>query len=414
MARAAREVGADYVLDMEVPKRLDDGPWRLKVRIIRSDQDVIIVQEQFPYDDERTKAIELAQRVVEVAKAALERQGALSEPESASRSPSRQDLAGEPDLDRSEPASGVAGAPAQPGGPPDTSGRPPALPSGVADSAAVAPLAVPPPDTLQFYTPDMVPPTQPRATIDLSTLPTSRPKPRLLHITVAFGSGLFRDYSVSADAVPNSSIGYQVSPAPFFRGMLQLIVPSVGLGLSADVGFRTLNYTVESLDGPDEELPGQLFDFDVNLVYRWRTPRLDIIPKVGARIGVTAVDRQEGFGDIPAATSIAAVGGCDLLVRGQGWDIRAGGDFGWTLSYDERPRTTGQNGAGPAFAARAGATVWLNDQIGIGIDAIFSGEFLNFEGQPTRFVPEDEVAGLTDAQVTILDFRATGGARLRI
>ena len=149
------------------------------------------------------------------------------------------------------------------------------------------------------------------------------------------------------------------------------------------------------------------------MVYRLTAGSVDFFPRLGTRVAITSVDSDETPA-LLSSTQIAAVGGLDIIVGGVDWDFRAGADFGWVLQYSERPETTGSSGQGPTAAGRAGGTYWLTEQFGLGVDLDFTADFLGFDGAASRFLPESEQGRLVDAQLTVLDFRATAGIRLRL
>ena len=247
-----------------------------------------------------------------------------------------------------------------------------------------------------------------------AVLPTtsSRPAANTLDLTIAFGSGLYRDYALSASGIDASQVSHRIAPVPLFRGAVRLTAP-VGIGVQGDVGFRSVNYEIRGQNIEEESVRGQLIETDLGLIWRFMVGRADIVPKLGARISMSIVESQaETY--LPSATSVAPIVGLDFAWVGQGWDLRLGADAGWVLRYSERPDDTGDDGQGPTVGGRAGLTVWVTESLGIGLDTLFTADLLTFEGEPSRDVPPSEQAQLVDASLTIMDWRATGGVRLRL
>lgn len=273
----------------------------------------------------------------------------------------------------------------------------------------------------RWFAPDETPPPTPTDTGLVLPDKTSTRQPRTLHLTVGFGSGVFRDYRLRTDAVGTSALSYTLSPVIMFRAAAQVIIPSWSFGFDADVAFRTLQFQVDGVAAERQELTGFFFDADVAAVYRIRTTRLDIIPKLGLRIGVASVEDPEAEADgapapdsvIVGALALAPLVGLDLIVRGQIWDLRIGAAGAYVLSYEEHGGRTGDGGQGPSLSGSLGLTVWVTEEVGLMVDGRFTADLLSFDGEPTRALPTAEEGRLTDAQLTVLDVVATGGARLR-
>ena len=241
----------------------------------------------------------------------------------------------------------------------------------------------------------------------------SRPLPRIWHFTLAAGSGVYRNYAVGSETVDRSQLSARTSPVPMVRGAFRLIAPKVGLGIHADVSFRTFDTDID-VEGLDpESVRTQLLDVDGGVLLRLSFGTIDLIPKVGVRVRVAAVEGQNPS-VLPSSIAVAPIAGLDAIFGAPGWDFRAGFDVGWYLVYDEDDSETGDDGQGLTVAGRLGLTAWLTDQLGIGIDSRLIFDRIAFDGTPTRFVPEAEQGQLTDPDLDLLDVQVLAAVRLRI
>ncbi len=373
IARAARVVGARHVLDLRATKQATGT--NLIIRLIRAVDGQILVYEELPVPREADVAV--ADHVFRVTIEALAKEGVLA----ADGTP----LA----------ASDETKTPLFEGALTRTS-------TAVADSAWVS--------TSTTH-------SEPMASASgegmSNALPVARPYPDTFDLTLGLGSGLYRDYRVSTEAIDRSRLSHRASPVPLFRVAARVMLDELNLGLRANFEFRTQRYTIQLGEAGEIDPQGYLIDLELGLIYRLRWGRVDIMPRAGVRLNVSSVDDQE-FPILVSATAVTPTLGIGLLWQGDGWDARAAADVGWTAVYEERPRTTGERGQGPGLLFRSGLTFWLTEELGVGLDTALSVDVLSFDGALTRTVPNAEEPDLSDANLTIIDWRATASARIRL
>ena len=373
IAQAARMVGARHVLDLRAAEQSTGTS--LVIRLIRAVDGQILIYDTLPVP--KGAGVDVANHIVRVTVDALAREGVLA-------------------------ADGT--------------------PLAVADETEVSifdralartSTSVPDDAWISASQSDFEPRTSTSGVTIADAGPVARAGSGTFDLTLGAGSGLYRDYRISTEAIDRSRLSHRASPVPLFRVAAHVVLEALDLGFRANLEFRTQQYTVELGEEGQVDPEGYLLDLELGVLYRLQWGRVDIMPRAGVRVNVSSVDDQE-FPILVSATAVAPTVGVGLLWQGESWDARAGADVGWTVFYEERPRTTGDGGQGPGVLLRGGLTFWLTEELGVGLDTVLSIDVLSFDGGLTRTVPNAEEPGLRDANLTIIDWRATASARLRL
>ena len=243
-------------------------------------------------------------------------------------------------------------------------------------------------------------------------------KTEIIRLDVAGGAGLLRRYDVSSSNVADSGLSYPLDPTSLIRAGAELILPGVELGLEVDFAFRPVQYEVGPVGAEPDEPGGMIINTATWVTYHVRLAgegrnAFRLIPKVGARFDIAPVDEHDA-NFIVSSTAISVVGGL-----GMRWpvnrvlEIGAAFDGGWVASYSEDPGTSGDSSGGFTLGGELELRFWLTSAIGIALDTRYRYTQVDFDGVPSRPVPNAEVGQLENVSVTTQDLLTSLGLALR-
>ncbi len=401
LAKAGREVGAQWVLDLQISKK--KWLYTATARLVNCEtgEEQMNFRSQFykPKQEGRDRGQRIAKRTIEKLDV-LTREGPL--PAIASK--------GETDRPGRDPT---------PTGPPpdltkDDVGTPPPPP---ADPLAQR-LDDPPADN---GTSADAPPTEqtPTQTTSRAPEPIEDDDTELLRFSVSAGSGLLRTYGLSSDAVASSQLSYRLDPVSLVHADVELIVPGVPVTAIVKGAFRPVGYKV---DPPGQEAvrpSGSLVDASLMAGYHLKLSgqgrqALRLVPLVGMRMNLSSAGGDPS-GILVSSTLIAVQGG--VLARlpiNDVLEVNVQAEGGWIASYSESPTNTGGSGGGFTAAAELGARIWLSSAIAIAFDNRFTYEQVTFSGAPSRLVPASEQVNLQNITLATKDLRASIGVAFRL
>jgi hypothetical protein len=394
LAAAAREAGAQWLLDIKVTKK--KWLYTATARLINTETgaEQMNFRSQFykPKKEGKDRGFRIAKRTIEKLDA-LTREGPLPALDGGSQDrPTQQPTAVAPPSDLTKDDVGTQ-------------------PSGTADPLAQR-LDDPPPDAA---------PADPAPTAAAATTPPPPPgddDTELLRFSIAAGSGLLRTYSLSSDAVAASQLSYQLDPVSLIFADAEIIVPGVPVTAIFKGAFRPVGFTVDP-PGQDTQRPsGSLIDasfmagYHLNLSGQGRRA-MRLVPLVGARMNVSS---GSDSGGILVSSTLLAVqaGAMARLPINDVLEINLQAEGGLVASYSESPANSGTGGSGFMAAGEIGARIWLSPAIAIAFDNRFTYEQISFTGAPTRILPASEQANLQNVSVSTKDLRASIGVAFRL
>lgn len=404
LARAGRQAGAQWVLDVEISK--EKWLYTATARLINCETgaEQMNFRAQFykPNSEARDRGERIAKRTIEKLDV-LTREGPLPV------------ILAQGDADRPGKDPTAVAPPSDLTG--DDVGTPPPPP--------VDPLA----QRLDDPPPDSTPPPPSQTTRPSDSTPTQvtrqAPEPvedddtELLRFSIAAGSGLLRTYSLSSDAVDGSGLSYRLDPLSLVYADVELIVPGVPVTAIVKGAFRPVGYKVDPPGQETVRTSGSLVDasfmagYHLTLNGRGREA-LRLIPLVGMRMNLASAGGDPS-GIVVSSTLLALQGG--VLARlpiNEVLELNLQAEAGWIASYSESPTASGTGGAGFTAAGELGARIWLSSAVAIAFDNRFTYEQLSFTGAPTRVVPATEQSNLQNVRLSTKDLRASIGIAFRL
>lgn len=412
LARAGREAGAQWVLDVRITKK--KWLYTATARLINTEtgEEQMNFRSQFykPSKEGRDRGDRIGKRTVQKLDT-LTREGPLPslKPDDADRPRPGDPVAVAPPTDFSKDDVGTPPpAPPRPDTPRPPDDEPGGRPSESGSSGQASASASGSGSSGASTT----------ATTRLPPPPPGDDDTELLRLSLTAGAGLLRNYTLSSDAVASSVLSYNLNPLSLVQADAEIIVPSVPVTAIVKAAFRPVGYT-SGPRGAEQRVSGTLLDvglmagYHLPIVGKGRTA-IRLIPLVGARLALSSVG-DDPSGILLASTMIVVQGG--LLARlpiNETLELDLGVDGGWIASYSESPATSGESGAGFTVAGDLGARIWLSESIAVAFDSRFTYEQIGFSGIPTRVTPASEQANLQNVSISMRDLRASIGVAFRL
>ena len=440
MARAARAIGAQFVLDVRISRQR--WLYTATARLIDAETGEEKMNFRSQYYKPRAEAED---RGFRIATRTLQKLGTLLESgeipgmiaSQAVERPGRDPMAFVPPADIADPKDDTSSPQDDPFGRVDQDEPDQASSTrssdrdddalAAHDSAGSSGFAPPPPAEAPFSpessgsgTTSQFESTPPTTTAVSEPAPTSFARPlEVLRISISAGAEFVRAYDVTSDAVTNSELSHALSPLGLVSAEIEAIVPDIPFFFRTSASFRPVNYSLDVQNSVPVEGSGILLNalglvgYQIALSGNERSS-IRLIPSAGIRLALSSAAAE--INDVVlSSTSLAAIGGLtfrwplnDVL------ELDIGVDGGYVFSYSESPTTTGNDGAGFVVGGDLSAQIWLTDTIGILVDNRFVFESVSFKGAPTRAVQESEQAGLTDATVSTRDLFTSVGVIFRL
>ena len=258
----------------------------------------------------------------------------------------------------------------------------------------------------------------PDATVAAPTAVRPETDDEFLRIDISGGAGLLRRYDVSSANVGDSGLSYPLDPTSLLRAGVDLLIPKTSLGFDIDFAFRPVQYEVGPVGQPAETPSGMLINTAVWVNYQVPLAgagrqAIRLIPRIGGRLDTAPVDSHPGNFVIPA-TSITVVGGVGVRWPiNRTLEVSAAIDGGWIASYSEERAVSGDGGTGFSVGGDLDVRIWLSSMIGIAFDTQYRFAQVNFDGLPTRQVPNGETGQLENLTVSTQDLLTSVGMALR-
>ena len=283
---------------------------------------------------------------------------------------------------------------------------------------AAAPSPEPTPPVAVAPAPEPTPEVQPPPSVQTpAPRRTTKDKALSLRIGLGGGAGVVRNYQVSADQLSASDLSHSLGPQGMARLGLELMLPTIGLGLAVETSLRPVGYTIV-VDGENQDLSGLLIDARAALGYHLKVSEragqaISLVPALGLRLSRAGVE-DHPTNVVPSAnlTVLFAEVGVRLPYD-DNLTFELSADFGVVAGYSESPVTTGESAGGFAFGADLGVHYWISDLLGVAFDSRFSLDRLSLSERPTRAVPANEQANLQDANISITDLRTAVSVMFR-
>lgn len=241
----------------------------------------------------------------------------------------------------------------------------------------------------------------------------------LLRISLTGGSGLLRTYSLGSPGLASSGLSYALDPLSLIAAEVELIAPGVPVALTLRGAFRPVRYDVEVRDQDTASPSGSLLDLSAFVGYHLGVAgsgreTVSVIPALGVRFGSASVATHPG--DIVLSTSaVATLFGVGVrLPVNEVLELGFGLDGGPILAYSESPTTTGETTSGITAGGDLSARIWLSRGVAIAFDNRFTWERVSMDGRPTRRLPLSEAGQLENATITTRDLRTSVGVAFRL
>lgn len=405
LAKAGREVGAQYVLDVEITKK----KWLYTARALLINTETGEVQMDFrsqfyrPQADTPDRGQRIGRRTLQKLATLLE-EGRAPQVETEPPPP----VETTPPPPPPPPSPPIATAP-----PPPTDTAPPPPPPATTAPPPPPPAVAPPPPA----------PSRPivasNTTAEVEVEPKSKKTGEIFRAAIGGGAGLLRTYSLSSGSVDTSALSHQLDPLSLVAAEIEVAIPGVGLALFAAGSFRPVRYDLGIGEEGENAPRGSLIDARAAIGYQIPVAgegleTFKITPRVGGRFGFYSVQDHPG-NVVLSANTIAVGGGVGARMPvNEVLEIDAGIDAGYVVAYSERPATSGESAGGFSVAGDLGARIWLTTGVAIAFDNRFTFESVSFTGAPTRQLPAGEQTQLTDATVSTRDLRTTIGIAFRL
>ncbi len=386
LAKAAKEIGADYILTVIITKK----GWLYTARAILVKAENGEVQMDFraqyfkPVQEAGDRGERIGRRTID--KLAELVQGGQAVAVAPPPPP---------------PSDWVVAPPP----PPDTEEPPPP------PDATEAPPPPPPPPALARREPPPPPPSQ-QVAVETETTPA---RTEIIRAMVGGGSGLLHTYTLSSNAVPRPRLSHQLSPLSLVTAEVGFTIPGVPIQIALGGSFRPVRYDLMLGDGNTPR--GALIDSHLDLGYAIGIAgrgfdQYQITPRIGSRLGVYTVEQNPG-NSVLSARAISVTGGLGArLPINSVLEIDLGVDGGVILSYAESPATSGDSRPGFMVGGDLGANIWLTPMIAISFDNRFAFQSIAFSGTPTRQLPIEDQQ-IQDAKLTTKDLRSSIGVAFR-
>ncbi|MEM7675758.1 MAG: hypothetical protein AAF449_07105, partial [Myxococcota bacterium] len=265
-------------------------------------------------------------------------------------------------------------------------------------------------------TPRESPPSAPISTTAVASRRT--PAASTIRLRATGGTGLLRRYDVSSTNVADSGLSFPLDPTSLVRGGVEFQIPSVSLGFDLDAAFRPIRYEVGPV-GEEAATPGGSI-FDVALWTNYYLPLsndempLLLIPRAGGRLERSSVEEHRG-NFVVSSTSFALLAGLGLRWPvNRTLELAAFAEGGWLPSYSESPAQSGDSATGFTLGGDVNVRIWLTSLLGIAIDSRYRYNQINFDGVPSRQVPDGEVGQLENLTVATQDLLTSIGLALRL
>ena len=444
LARVGREIGADYVLYVTINRK--GWLYTARARFINTMTNEVQMDFRSQYYDPSTDTADRGERIAKrtlLKMQTLAEEGLLQISDPAPSPPlapltaeSTIEPMAEPPVaslstdeapaDRAPQASGSSFEPERPERPPlgeatDLDRRP----ASVAQNEAPAPPTIAPrasPPSSRVARAAAADSSAPRAS---ERVQAQAPPPGLdgentavFRFDVSGGAGLLRRYDVSSASVDDSGLSFPLDPTSLVQAGFDVVIPSVGLGAELDFALRPVRYEVGTV-GQEPDMPSGLL---INTVL-WATYHIilagdgeqavRLLPKIGGRLDMAPVD-QHAANFVISTTAIAVVGGVELRWPvNRTLELGVAIDGGYIASYSEDPTTSGNDGAGFTAGGDLEVRIWLTSTIGIAFDSRYRYAQVDFDGVPTRQVPDAEQGELENVTVATQDLLTSVGVALR-
>lgn len=240
----------------------------------------------------------------------------------------------------------------------------------------------------------------------------------LFRATVLAGSRLLHSFSLGSEATPDSALSYRLEPLAAFAGDLEVLIPSMPIGVMARGSFSPARFRVVVLGANESQPRGSLLDLAFGLRLHFALSgegreAVELIPIAGLRLETLSVDKHTA--DVMHGNSmLAPFAGLELrLPLSDAFEASIAAEGGFVASYEETPRSDGDLGSGLLIGGGLGAKWWMSRGIGIALDGRFDLRSIKLEGASER-APGPPGENLTDVDISTRDLRVTLGLAFRI